>query len=171
MRVKPKRSWRSLATGQGSRRRDDLVSALILFALALGMRWPSFDQSVIDHDESTYIVIGQAVWRGELLYTDVWDTKPAGIFLLFGFILKLFGGSIFTIRMLATVAIGGTWTSCSPDFGEQGVLDRFGQVDPKVLFAVDGYRYRTEQRPHDRLESATSRGEPVRRQFSKKIII
>ena len=69
------------------------------------MRWPSFDQSVIDHDESTYIVIGQAVWRGELLYTDVWDTKPAGIFLLFGFILKLFGGSIFTIRMLATVAI------------------------------------------------------------------
>jgi acetoacetyl-CoA synthetase len=45
------------------------------------------------------------------------------------------------IAMLAASAIGATWTSCSPDFGVQGVLDRFGQTEPKVLFAVDGYHY------------------------------
>ena len=45
------------------------------------------------------------------------------------------------IAMLATTALGGVWTSCSPDFGSQGVLDRFGQVAPKVLFACDGYFY------------------------------
>ncbi len=45
------------------------------------------------------------------------------------------------IAMLATASLGATWTSCSPDFGIQGVLDRFGQVKPKVLFTADGYRY------------------------------
>lgn len=45
------------------------------------------------------------------------------------------------VAMLAASAIGATWTSCSPDFGIQGVLDRFGQTKPKVLFAVDGYHY------------------------------
>ena len=43
--------------------------------------------------------------------------------------------------MLATAAIGGVWSSCSPDFGVQGVLDRFGQIEPKVLFCADGYWY------------------------------
>ncbi len=45
------------------------------------------------------------------------------------------------IAMLASASIGATWCSCSPDFGVQGVLDRFGQIAPKVLFAVDGYFY------------------------------
>ena len=45
------------------------------------------------------------------------------------------------IGMLATASLGATWTSCSPDFGVQGVLDRFGQVEPKVLFCCDGYYY------------------------------
>ena len=45
------------------------------------------------------------------------------------------------IAMLATTAIGAIWTSCSPDFGTQGVLDRLTQLQPKVLFAVDGYQY------------------------------
>jgi acetoacetyl-CoA synthetase len=45
------------------------------------------------------------------------------------------------IAMLATASIGASWTSCSPDFGIQGVLDRFGQVRPKVLFTADGYFY------------------------------
>jgi acetoacetyl-CoA synthetase len=43
--------------------------------------------------------------------------------------------------MLAATAIGAVWSSCSPDFGEQGVLDRFGQIEPVVLLAVDGYWY------------------------------
>ena len=45
------------------------------------------------------------------------------------------------IAMLATTSLGAIWSSCSPDFGIQGILDRFGQVEPKVLFAVDGYKY------------------------------
>ncbi|MBK9099725.1 MAG: acetoacetate--CoA ligase [bacterium] len=45
------------------------------------------------------------------------------------------------IAMLATTSIGAVWTSCSPDFGTQGVLDRFGQVKPKVLFAIEEYQY------------------------------
>jgi acetoacetyl-CoA synthetase len=45
------------------------------------------------------------------------------------------------IAMLASASIGATWTSCSPDFGINGVLDRFGQVEPKVLFTADGYFY------------------------------
>ncbi|HVY57978.1 MAG TPA: acetoacetate--CoA ligase [Xanthobacteraceae bacterium] len=43
--------------------------------------------------------------------------------------------------MLAVTSIGAIWSSCSPDFGERGVLDRFGQIAPKVFFAVDGYWY------------------------------
>lgn len=45
------------------------------------------------------------------------------------------------IAMLATTSIGAVWSSCSPDFGVQGVLDRFGQIEPKVLFCADGYHY------------------------------
>jgi acetoacetyl-CoA synthetase len=43
--------------------------------------------------------------------------------------------------MLATSSIGAIWSSCSPDFGERGVLDRFGQIEPKVFMSVDGYWY------------------------------
>jgi len=45
------------------------------------------------------------------------------------------------IGMLATTALGAVWSSCSPDFGIQGVLDRFGQIEPTVLIAVEGYYY------------------------------
>ena len=45
------------------------------------------------------------------------------------------------VAMLATTSLGAVWTSCSPDFGINGVLDRFGQVRPKVLFTADGYFY------------------------------
>ena len=45
------------------------------------------------------------------------------------------------VAMLATASIGAIWSSCSPDFGFKGVLDRFGQIEPKVLFTADGYSY------------------------------
>ena len=45
------------------------------------------------------------------------------------------------VAMLATSSLGAAWTSCSPDFGINGVLDRFGQVAPRVLFTADGYCY------------------------------
>jgi acetoacetyl-CoA synthetase len=46
-----------------------------------------------------------------------------------------------TVAFLATASLGAVWSSCAPEFGVQAVLDRFGQIDPVVLLAVDGYRY------------------------------
>jgi acetoacetyl-CoA synthetase len=53
------------------------------------------------------------------------------------------------VAMLASASLGAIWSSCSPDFGLQGVLDRFGQIEPKVLFCVDGYYY--SGKSHDTL--------------------
>jgi acetoacetyl-CoA synthetase len=52
---------------------------------------------------------------------------------------------------LATASIGAVWSSCSPDFGARSVIDRFEQIEPKVLLAVDGYRY--NGRDFDRSET------------------
>ncbi len=46
------------------------------------------------------------------------------------------------IGMLASTWLGAVWSSCSPDFGVQGILDRFGQIGPKLLIAADGYRFK-----------------------------
>ncbi|MFP3912688.1 MAG: acetoacetate--CoA ligase [Desulfobacteraceae bacterium] len=46
------------------------------------------------------------------------------------------------IAMLAATSLGATWSSCSPDFGMKGVLDRFGQIKPKVLFTANGYSFK-----------------------------
>ena len=46
-----------------------------------------------------------------------------------------------TAAMLAAASLGAIWSSCSPDFGAQGVLDRFGQIEPRVLFCADRYFY------------------------------
>jgi acetoacetyl-CoA synthetase len=55
------------------------------------------------------------------------------------------------IAMLATASIGAVWSSCAPEFGVSSVVDRFAQIEPKVLVAVDGYRY--NGRWHDRREA------------------
>ncbi|MFD7166065.1 acetoacetate--CoA ligase [Streptomyces violascens] len=52
--------------------------------------------------------------------------------------------------LLASAAVGAVWTSCAPDFGARSVLDRFQQVEPVVLFTVDGYRYGGKE--HDRTD-------------------
>jgi acetoacetyl-CoA synthetase len=58
------------------------------------------------------------------------------------------------ICMLAVNSLGAVWSSCSPDFGQQGVLDRFGQIEPKVLFCTDGYWY-NGKRHHVREKTAS----------------
>ncbi|GAA3125345.1 acetoacetate--CoA ligase [Streptomyces rectiviolaceus] len=55
------------------------------------------------------------------------------------------------VALLATAAVGAVWTSCAPDFGARSVLDRFQQVEPVVLFTVDGYRYGGKE--HDRRDA------------------
>jgi acetoacetyl-CoA synthetase len=54
------------------------------------------------------------------------------------------------VAFLATASLGAIWSSCSPDFGAGSVVDRFAQIEPKVLFCVDGYRY--NGRDFDRTE-------------------
>jgi acetoacetyl-CoA synthetase len=58
------------------------------------------------------------------------------------------------VAMLAATSLGAVWSSCSPDFGVQGVVDRFGQIEPTVLFAADGYYYNGKF--HDSLEKVQS---------------
>ncbi len=48
------------------------------------------------------------------------------------------------VAMLATASLGAVWTSCSPDFGVEGAVDRFGQVEPKVFICVDAYYYNSK---------------------------
>jgi acetoacetyl-CoA synthetase len=57
------------------------------------------------------------------------------------------------IAMLAATSIGAIWSSCSPDFGINGVVDRFGQIEPKILFCADGYFYNGKR--IDSLEAVT----------------
>ncbi|MFQ6612945.1 MAG: acetoacetate--CoA ligase [Fidelibacterota bacterium] len=71
------------------------------------------------------------------------------------------------IAMLATASIGAIWSSSSPDFGIKGVLDRFSQIEPKILFAADGYFYNGKVfNSLDKLKSILSRLPSV-----KKVVV
>jgi len=61
------------------------------------------------------------------------------------------------VAMLAATSLGAVWSSCSPDFGIKGVLDRFGQIAPKVLFTADGYTFKGK-----RFDSLARVGEIIR---------
>lgn len=65
-----------------------------------------------------------------------WGIKPGDR--IAGYLPNL---SQTVVAMLATASLGAIWSSCSPDFGSSGVIDRFGQINPKVLFIADGYHY------------------------------
>jgi acetoacetyl-CoA synthetase len=60
--------------------------------------------------------------------------------------------------MLAATSLGAVWSSCSPDFGVEGILDRFGQIEPRVLFGADGYFYAGKRHDtRERLAEVASR--------------
>ena len=62
--------------------------------------------------------------------------------------------------MLAASALGAIWSSCSPDFGERGVLDRFSQIEPKIFIACDGYFYAGKRLPAQTKLQAVAAGLP-----------
>ena len=70
------------------------------------------------------------------------------------------------IAMLAAASLGATWSSCSPDFGVHGVIDRFGQIAPKALFTTDGYFYAGKT-----LDSLTSMGEMLKQLPSVECLV
>lgn len=84
--------------------------AMLLFfiLISIGLRFFTFFPTVIDHDESTYIVIADALLQGQTYFVDVIDTKPIGIFWIYMTFMSLFGTSIFMLRLAAAVVIGGT---------------------------------------------------------------
>lgn len=103
------------------------------------------------HDHQTAIVfLGENQVYQRLTYADLYDKvarlaksmKVAGVQAgdrVAGFMPNM-PESI--IAMLSAASIGATWSSCSPDFGIKGVLDRFGQIKPKILFTANGYYFK-----------------------------
>jgi len=109
-------------------------------------------------DETAIVFWGEDQVRWRLTYAQLYDAvsrtvralKAAGIGKgdrVAAFMPNMPDTVIF---MLATASVGAIWSSCSPDFGTQGVLDRFGQIEPALLFAVEGYYY--NGKAHDTLE-------------------
>lgn len=78
--------------------------ALLLLS-SLVLRFLSFHFSIIDHDETTYVIMADAILNGANLYTDVIDTKPPGIFIAVGIIQLLFGKSFIALRVVASVFV------------------------------------------------------------------
>lgn len=81
---------------------------LVFLGTSLLLRVFSFFPSVINHDESTYIVIADALLQGQTYWVDVIDIKPVGIFLLYAVFLKVGGGSIFMLRFFTAIWVAGT---------------------------------------------------------------
>jgi acetoacetyl-CoA synthetase len=101
-------------------------------------------------DRAALVFRGEDSVRSELTYAQLYDAvaklarslREAGVESgdrVVGFMPNM-PESI--IAMLAAVSVGATWSSCSPDFGKKGVLDRFGQIKPKILFTADGYFFK-----------------------------
>lgn len=81
---------------------------LLLIVASIVMRLFSFFPAVLNHDESTYLIIGRDLLQGKLLYVDVTDTKPPGIFWVYAFIHLLCGYSIFLNRLFVAIIVGLT---------------------------------------------------------------
>ncbi|RTZ96051.1 MAG: acetoacetate--CoA ligase [Deltaproteobacteria bacterium] len=122
-----------------------------------GARWFSgarlnFAENLLRYrdDRTALIFNGEGQVSAKITYTELYDEvarmarslREAGVVAgdrVVGFIPNM-PQTIFA--MLAATSIGATWSSCSPDFGIKGVLDRFGQIKPKVLFTADGYFFK-----------------------------
>lgn len=80
----------------------------VFIAISVVLRFFSFFPSVLDHDESTYMIIGRDILNGKSLYSDVTDNKPVGIFLFYAGLEFLFGSSIFWKRFVFAIFVGVT---------------------------------------------------------------
>lgn len=88
--------------------RQNLLIFTFFLILVFCLRFPSFLQSVINWDESLYLLMADAMKNGHLPYTVIWDNKPPGIYILFFLSLAIFGDSIISIRIAACIAIATT---------------------------------------------------------------
>lgn len=86
----------------------NLLIVLLFFFLVCFLRLGSFFQSSIVWDESLYLLMARSLIEGHLPYTEIWDNKPPGIYLLFSLALLLFGKSIISIRVITCIAVSIT---------------------------------------------------------------
>lgn len=89
-------------------KKQELKVFTLFLTLSLVLRFPSFFESIIDWDESLYILMGRSLANGHLPYIEVWDHKPVGMSVLFALAFILLGNSIFSIRLLSCIAVAVT---------------------------------------------------------------
>lgn len=77
----------------------------VFVVLSIALRFYSFFPSVINHDESTYLIMGRDILHNKALYVDVVDIKPVGIFVIYSFFHAVFGYSIFLTRLFVAVLV------------------------------------------------------------------
>ena len=113
-----------------------IAEFLVFLAIVCAVRAPSFFWSVINWDESIYLLISRSMLDGQLLYLDVWDHKQPFVYVLFALGQLVFGKTILSIRLLACVAVATTcfllYRIGRTTFGE----DRQGAVVAAGLYAV-----------------------------------
>ena len=81
---------------------------LLLTLIAILIRFPFFFRDYVDHDESTFILMGQAMIDGHLPYLKLWDLKPPLVFYFFAGIIAVFGKSFIAIRLIGSIIVGLT---------------------------------------------------------------
>jgi len=86
----------------------DLVALILLAALVLFLRLPALPLSVIDWDESVYLLMARGMLQGHAPYTLLWDHKPPGLYLLFALAQLVFGQTILAMRLLAVIMVTAT---------------------------------------------------------------
>jgi acetoacetyl-CoA synthetase len=165
----PERFWVAVWDFCGIRASGDREPVLVDAERMPGARWfpdvrLNFAENLLRHRDERAALI----WRGELAagreltYADLHEQvsrlqqalRAAGVGpgdRVAGFMPNI---PETVIAMLAASSIGAIWSSCSPDFGINGVLDRFGQIAPKVLFTAASYAYGGKR--HDCLERVTA---------------
>jgi len=161
----PERFWTAVWDFCGIRASGEREPVLVDGDRMPGARWfpnvrLNFAQNLLRHrDERAALVFrGEAGHASELSYAELTEhvsrlaqaLRAAGVVKgdrVAGFMPNV---PETVVAMLATTSIGAIWSSCSPDFGINGVVDRFGQIEPKVLFTAASYAYGGKR--HDCLE-------------------
>jgi len=152
----PEKFWSLVWEFCGIRASGDFDEILVEGDRMPGARWfpgvrLNFAQNLLRHKDDRIALIARNEWgdKRELTYADLHDQvgklahalREAGVGVgdrVAGFMPNI---PETVVAMLATTSIGAVWSSCSPDFGINGVVDRFGQIAPKVLFTADAYGY------------------------------
>jgi acetoacetyl-CoA synthetase len=152
----PEKFWQFVWEFCGIRASGDFDEVLVDGDKMPGARWfpgvrLNFAQNLLRHKDDRIALIARNEWgdNRQFTYADLHEQvgklgnglREAGV--VAGDRVAAFMPNVpeTVIAMLAATSVGAVWSSCSPDFGINGVLDRFGQIAPKVLFTADAYGY------------------------------